>query len=79
MDTLTIPGNLSGHIGKLAWEMEGQSDVLWIQLIGGTFVSYLVLLNQWIQLKVFKGLPQHHIPFIMLSDYSDLFLKPQKT
>lgn len=79
MDIVTIPGNLSGRTGKLAWEMEGQNDVLWIQLIRGTLVHYLVLLNQWIQLKVFEGLLQHHIPFIMVSDYSDLLLRPQKT
>lgn len=38
--------------------------LLWTQLIRITFVSYLVLLNQWVQLSVFEGLPQHHGYFI---------------
>lgn len=41
------------------------------------FVSYLVLLNQWIQLKIFAGLLRIMvISFIMVSDYSDPWLAP---
>lgn len=59
---------------------DGQNDILWIQLIRVTFVNYLVFLSQWIQLEVFEGLLQHYdMPFLMVSDCSDLWLRPQKT
>ena len=48
---------IKGWIGRMMF-------LLWIQLIRITFVSYLVLLNQWIQLRVFEGLLQHHGYFI---------------
>lgn len=47
--------------------------------VRGTFMSYLVFLNQWMELEIFEGLLQPHIPSIMVSDYSALLLKPQKT